>query len=276
MAGKAKTLRRLFLFFCMLLLTESHSFGFWFKPKWEDFQGGIHLVLEIESKGDPAVDEESTIRISQILKDRLKQMGIKKMIIERQGKKQIIVQIPKTSERVIEFIGSSFFLEFRVVDEGHSLEEALKGRVPPGGEILYDEKIDPGKGQPTKAPVPYLVRTDSYLTGKYITDARVEIDERDESYISIVFDQEGAKLFEEITGENIGKRLAVVLDKTVCSAPVISHRISGGRAQITGNFTIREAQVLAIALRRGSYPAPTKVIEYRELDRDIWLGNKNP
>ena len=102
------------------------------------------------------------------------------------------------------------------------------------------------------------------MTGDVITDARVQIDQQyNEPYVSMEFNSTGARLFERATGENVGKRMAIVLDGVVQSAPVIRERIGGGRAQITGRFSMNEASDLAISLRSGSLPAPVKILERR-------------
>jgi preprotein translocase subunit SecD len=153
-------------------------------------------------------------------------------------------------------------LEFKLVDEEHGVEEALQGSVPPGSEILYQVDVDPQTGRQRK--IPYLLKKRTLLTGEYLTDARVQIDSQySEPYVSLSFDSRGARLFEQITGQNIKKRLAIVLDDNVHSAPVIQDKISGGRAQITGRFTMDEARDLAIVLRAGALPAPVKIIEER-------------
>jgi len=104
------------------------------------------------------------------------------------------------------------------------------------------------------------------LTGEYIKDARVNINPTyNEPYVSIEFDRQGSKLFDKITAANVGKRLAIILDNSVYSAPVIQERISGGRAQITGRFSEKEAHDLAIVLRAGALPAPVKVLEKRTI-----------
>ena len=102
------------------------------------------------------------------------------------------------------------------------------------------------------------------LTGAYLTDARVQIDSQyNEPYVSIDFDKKGARIFEKITEKNVEKRLAIVLDNRVYSAPVIQEKIAGGSARITGSFTAEQAHDLAIILRAGALPAPVKVIEER-------------
>ena len=148
------------------------------------------------------------------------------------------------------------------MDEENSLEAALKGNIPPGDEILYQVSVDPKTGHEKKTP--YLLKKRTALTGEYLTDARVQIDSQyNEPYVSISFDARGARLFEQVTAQNIKKRLAIVLDGKVNSAPVIQDKISGGKAQITGRYTTDEARDLAIVLRAGALPAPVKIIEER-------------
>jgi preprotein translocase subunit SecD len=107
------------------------------------------------------------------------------------------------------------------------------------------------------------LKKQALLTGELLTDAKVSIggEFRNEPYVGIEFNSEGARIFDKITSENVGKRLAIVLDNTVYSAPVVKERISGGRASITGGFTMEEAKDLAIVLRAGALPAPVKVVQ---------------
>ncbi|NGZ99002.1 MAG: protein translocase subunit SecD, partial [Nitrospira sp. WS110] len=106
-----------------------------------------------------------------------------------------------------------------------------------------------------------VVKKRVMLTGDVLSDARVAIGQFNDPYVSITFDSKGGQEFERITGENVKKRMAVVLDSTIYSAPVIQERISGGRAQITGTFTTQEANDLAIVLRAGALPAPLKIVQ---------------
>jgi preprotein translocase subunit SecD len=139
------------------------------------------------------------------------------------------------------------------------MAEALKGDIPIGSEIAY--QVDKGDFE---SKTPYLLKKSVLLTGEFLTDARVNFDSQfNEPYVSIEFNGKGAKRFEQITGENIQKRLAIVLDNKVYSAPVIQDKISGGRAQITGSFNVEEARDLAIVLRAGALPAPVEIIEER-------------
>ncbi len=123
---------------------------------------------------------------------------------------------------------------------------------------------------------PYLVKKAALLTGAYLTDASVQIDSQyNEPYVSIDFDKKGAKIFERITEENVKKRLAIVLDNKVYSAPVIQEKISGGHARITGSFTTEEARDLAIVLRAGALPAPVKMLEERTVGPSLGTDSIN-
>jgi preprotein translocase subunit SecD len=245
-------------------------------PRWEAYEGGIHLVLRVESQGDPAVDCENTISIADIAGKRVEQFGITQSIIRIQGDRHIVVQLPpcKNPDRVAALISKPCMLEFKLVDEEHSVQKALQGNIPSGTEVLYQQKRNPETGRESRTP--YLVAIDAPLTGEYITNAHARLDAWNEkqAYVSVTFDSTGAELLERITGENIGRRLAIVVDNEVYSAPVIRQRVSGGEAVIEGAFTIEEARDIAIVFRAGGYPAHTEVIEYRSLNRVIWLGNK--
>jgi preprotein translocase subunit SecD len=200
----------------------------------------------------------------ETIQNRIDQFGVSEPDILRQGENRILIQLPgvKDPQRAINLIGKTALLEFKLVDEEHNVDEAVKGRVPQGLELLYQEMKDPNTGAVQR--VPFLVQKRTYMTGDTLTDARVSFDSQfNEPYVSLDFDKRGARLFEKITEENVKKRLAIVLDNHVYSAPVIQEKISGGQARITGNFTAEEASDLAIVLRAGSLPAPVEILEER-------------
>jgi len=226
--------------------------------------GESHLRLELvlSQQAQQHIKSMAVDQAVETITNRIDQFGVAEPDIRPQGRDRILIQLPgiKDPKRAIDIIGKTALLEFKLVDEDNSLEEALKGTIPPGDEILYQIKGEPGSQKKT----PFLLKKRAVLTGEYLTDARVRIDsEYSEPYVSISFDSRGARLFEQITGANIKKRLAIVLDSVVNSAPVIQDKISGGRAQITGRFTMEEARDLAIVLRAGALPAPVKIIEER-------------
>ena len=155
-----------------------------------------------------------------------------------------------------------FRSEFKLVDDEHSLENALRGNIPEGSMIAYG--ISEGGGAGQRGSVPYLLKSKTLLTGASLETARVQISDRfGEPSVSLKFSSQGAVDFDRITAENVRRRLAIVLDGVVHSAPVIQERISGGQAQISGNFTLEEARDLAIVLRAGALPAPVNILEER-------------
>ena len=176
----------------------------------------------------------------------------------------MVIQLPgiKDSARAKNLIGKTALLEFKLVDEEHGMDEALKGHVPEGSVITYGSILDRETGRRTN--VPYLLKSKTLLTGSSLESAQVKISDRfGEPHVALKFNAQGAKDFDRITGENVKKRLAIVLDGTVHSAPVIQEKISGGDAQITGSFTPEEARDLAIVLRAGALPAPVQILEER-------------
>jgi preprotein translocase subunit SecD len=180
----------------------------------------------------------------------------------------------KDPQRALNLIGKTALLEFKVVDDDNPVaaqfparvpagqEEAWlaewRPKIPPDDEILFERVVEEG-GPVSKQP--YLVKQRAAMTGESLQDALVTIGEFNEAQVSITFDGAGAGQFERITSEYVKKRLAIVLDDSVYSAPVIQERIAGGRAQISGAFSMEEANDLAIVLRAGALPAPVHVIQ---------------
>jgi preprotein translocase subunit SecD len=162
------------------------------------------------------------------------------------------VQLPgvKEPERAVSLIGKTALLEFKLVDSAR-LDEALSGNVPEGYKIYsYDGK-------------PLLLKEKPELTGRYIKDAHVRFDPQrfDTPYVALSLNREGAKKFAKTTRTHVGERLAIVLDGKVKSAPVIKTPILDGNCVIEGDFTLAEANDLAIVLRAGALPCPLKIIE---------------
>ena len=227
-------------------------------------EGGIwkvQLILdpkEIEYAKKRAIDQAL-----EIIRNRVDQFGVSEPEITLQGIDQILVQLPgiRDPERAINLIGKTALLEFKLLDEEGNIDEALKGPIPEGDLLLYQKSADPQTGAIRK--IPFLLKEKTLMTGGFIKDARVAFDQFHEPYVALEFTDDGAKLFEHITGTNVKKRLAIILDNNVYSAPVIQEKIAGGRAQITGRFDMKEAGDLAIVLRSGALPAPVKILEQR-------------
>ncbi len=227
-------------------------------------EGGQLVLLKVNDKR--AVDlKKLTVEHSlETIRNRVDQFGIAEPEIIPEGDNRIMVQLPgvKDPERAKNLIGKTALLEFKLVDEENSTDEALRGKVPEGSIIAYGLREDRSSGQ--KGQVPYLLKNKTLLTGASLETAKVQISDRfGEPNVSIKFNSQGAADFDRITNENVRKRLAIVLDGVVHSAPVIQERISGGQAQITGNFSMDEARDLAIVLRAGALPAPVNILEER-------------
>jgi len=227
-------------------------------------QDQLQVLFRIEESQVRHIKKLAVDQGLETIRNRIDQFGVSEPDIRTQGENRILIQLPgiKDPQRAIDLIGKTALLEFKLVDEQRSVEEALKGRVPAGDKIYYSRKVDPVTGQVRRNA--YLLKDRTLLTGEYLTNAEVRIDTQyNRPYVSLSFDDRGGKLFEKITGENVKKRLAIVLDGNVYSAPVIQDRISGGNAIIEGQFTMDEAKDLAVVLRAGSLPAPVQILEER-------------
>ncbi|MBI5598539.1 MAG: protein translocase subunit SecD [Deltaproteobacteria bacterium] len=220
------------------------------------------LAFTLNKAESDRVMDLATTQALETIRNRIDKFGVSEPLIQRQGESEIVVQLPglRDPERAISLIGKTALLEFRLLDEGGNPQEALEKGAPFGSEILFQQKTDPATGRQSK--VPYLVKSEVLLTGDLLSDARVAFDSQfNEPYVSLTFNSAGARTFERITEANTGKRLAIILDGNVHSAPVVREKISGGRAQISGGFTHDEAADLAIILRAGALPAPVKIIQ---------------
>jgi preprotein translocase subunit SecD len=223
------------------------------------------IILGIEKKQADYLKRYAVDQALETIRNRVDQFGVAEPDISPQGPNRILIQLPgiKDPQRAIRLIGRTALLEFRLVDEEHSLQEALKGKVPEGAIILYQRREEPETGRVRK--VPFLLKEKTLMTGEVLKDAQVRFDDFNQPYVALEFDPRGAKMFDRITAKNVKKRLAIILDNNVYSAPVIQERISGGRAQITGIFDLKDAHDLAIVLRAGALPAPVKILENRSV-----------
>jgi preprotein translocase subunit SecD len=219
------------------------------------------LLLTVSAREIAAIRERAVEQNVQKIRNRVDEFGVREPLIQREGDRRIIVQLPgiKEPERAIGLIGKTALLEFKLVDNQHSLEEALQGKVPEDSEILYERVLDP-QGKVIRR-TPFLIERKTLLTGDVITSAEVRFhSQTDESYVGLSFDRAGTRIFDEVTRKNVGRHLAIILDGNVYSAPRINEPIPGGQAQITGRFTVEEARDLAIVLRAGALPAPVNVV----------------
>ncbi len=230
--------------------------------------------------------QENTLNQSlEVIRNRIDQFGVTEPVIVRQGDDQIVVQLPgvQDPQRALDLIGQTAQLEFKLVDDtsgvnveelidkalasgrlkpGYTREEmnaALAGKLPPDTEVYIERGIDKQTGRVKRTPL--LIQKKTLLTGAAVKSAAVRIGDYNEPYVSVDFNTAGARQFGIITGANVKKRLAIILDDVVRSAPVIQERIAGGKCQITGSFTSEEAHDLAIVLRAGALPATVKIVQ---------------
>lgn len=246
------------------------------------------------------IEETALSKSIEVIRNRIDEFGVTEPEIVSQGADRIVVQLPgvKDIDRAKDLIGKTAKLEFKFVNDEvspatmnewltkvkaagiefkkgqrfsdyvKSVNEFLKNDLPKGYEISYSKETNHNTNEITNLE-PYLVDSISSLTGEELQEAIVRIDqEQNRPYVGLEFKPSGAKIFEEITGAHIGKRLAIVLDGNVYSAPVIQGRIAGGSAQITlgaGNYesTMREARDLALVLRAGALPVELVFEEQR-------------
>jgi preprotein translocase subunit SecD len=237
------------------------------KEKYRDYEiipsieegGMVGVALRMNEQDIQDRKDKAVAQALETIRNRIDQFGVSEPVIARQGINQIVVQMPgiKDPQRAIDLIGRTARLEFKMVKEGVS---PTGGAVPDDAEVLMEKDTDPVTGATVQNPI--VVQKKALITGDLLTDAQVRIDSQfNQPYVAIDFNSLGARLFDQVTAANVGKRFAIVLDNNVYSAPVIRERISGGSAQISGNFTEKTASDLAIVLRAGALPAPVKIIQ---------------
>ncbi len=223
------------------------------------------LTLTLENSEVDQIKDSAVRQSLEVVRNRIDAFGVSEPLIQRQGKDQILVQLPGITDpdRAINLIGQTAQLRFYLVDgNANAATAAETGTVPYGDILLYQKVTDKATGKVTSR-VPYLLKREILLTGDSLMDAGVTYNQYSEPIVSFRFDPAGARVFEDLTANNVGKQLAIVLDDNVYSAPKINERIPGGSGTISGNFTLDTAKDLAIVLRAGSLPAPVSILENR-------------
>ncbi|MCQ3943524.1 MAG: protein translocase subunit SecD [Alphaproteobacteria bacterium] len=229
---------------------------------------------------EPAMLErirQSVDQSIQIVERRVNELGTVEPSIARQGADRVLVQVPGLQDpsRLKDLLGKTAKLTFRMVDMTAAPEP---GRVPPDSEILQGSRAENRQ--------PYLIEKRVVVSGEDLTDAQPGFDQRtSEPIVTFRFNSNGARRFAQATQENVGRPFAIVLDNEVISAPVIREPILGGSGQISGGFTVQQANDLAILLRAGALPAPLTIIEERTVGpglgqdsiekgtRAAWIGS---
>ncbi len=215
------------------------------------------LTIKLDDAYKKIIQDSAIKQSLEIVRKRIDESGTKEPLIQRSGKKRILLQLPgvKNPERIKELLGKTAKLTFHLVDDENT--SALKANIAPFGKMIvsdiYDENIK------------YLLDKRSLVGGENLVDAKGSFDQTEGHAVSFRFDTEGAQKFGKITSNNIGNRLAVVLDGVVITAPRINSAITGGSGIITGNFNAQEAADLAVLLRAGALPAPLEIVEERSV-----------
>lgn len=244
--------------------------------KTETTEGGSVVQIALSEKEILHIKQMAARQALETIRNRVDQFGVSEPDIRPQSGDRILVQLPgvKDPQRAIAVIGKTAQLEFKLVDESVHPEEVAQGKIPVGSKVYPMKRFNPETGKVQQTSIVLKDRT--LLTGEYITDARVRIDQQyNQPYVGLEFDPRGARIFERITEEHVKERLAIVLDGVVYSAPVIQEKISGGKASITGSFTMDEARDLAIVLRAGALPAPVKILEERTVGPSLGQDSIN-
>jgi SecD/SecF fusion protein len=249
-------------------------------------EGNGYLEIGLKQKEREQIQDSAVDQSLEVIRNRIDLFGVEEPVIVRQGRDEIVLQLAgiKEPQRAMEIVGRTAQLEFKLVDSrpmpdldglvekalldgklkpGYThqdLNQALQHDIPIGCEVYIEKSSDPQTGVTTRHPL--LLKKNALMTGEAVKSARVEINNQlGEPQVGLILTPRGARQFETITQENVGRQLAIILDDIVQSAPVIQEPISGGKAQITGRFTSEQAHDLAIVLRAGALPAPLQIVQ---------------
>lgn len=223
---------------------------------------GDELRLTLQAREVKRIEELAVRQSLETIRNRVDQFGVTEPHIVPEGDRRIVVQLPgiKDPQRAINLIGKTALLELKAVDTTLNPLDVEQGKVrlPPNLQLLYEREVGENKQVVGRRPI--IVQRQPVLTGASLTSAEVRPDDQGGWLVAFTLDSQGARIFGDFTGANIGRQLAIVLDDTVYSAPVIRSKIGEGRGQIEGSFTAESARDLAIVLRAGALPAPVKII----------------
>ncbi len=234
----------------------------------QDVEDEFHLAVAIKQEALKRMQDSAVQQNIITLRNRVNELGVAEPIIQQAGADRVVVQLPGVQDtaKAKDILGRTATLELRMVDEEHDVSSALRGQGHIGSE-LYTER---GGG-------PLLVKKQVMLTGERITDAQPGFDNNNQPAVHISLDSNGSRIFKQLTRDNVGKRMAILLIeknlKEVITAPVIREEIPGGRVQITGSMTIEEARDVALLLRAGALAAPMDIIEERTVGPSLGAEN---
>lgn len=233
-------------------------------------QNDTRLVVSLSEAVLTRIRTDAVKQNINTLHNRVNELGVAEPVIQQAGPDRIVVQLPGVQDtaKAKDIIGRTATLQVRMVsDDSNLYQQAIQGNVPAGYELLPSA----GNGPPT------LVNKQVELTGDNINDAQASFNDRGQPGVSVNFDSTGASIFADLTRNNVGKRMAMVLidqgKSEVITAPVINEAIPGGKTIISGNMSIAEANDTSLLLRAGSLAAPMKIIEERTIGPS--LGKEN-
>jgi preprotein translocase subunit SecD len=235
----------------------------------EDQADGFTLGARLKPEAEKQVQEFALQQNITTLRNRVNELGVAEPVIQQQGASRIVVQLPGVQDtaKAKDILGRTATLEIRMVDEQADPLAVSQGQVPFGDEIV-----------PSREGFPIAVKKDVVLTGDSITDASPGFDNQSgQAAVHVNLDGKGARLFKDVTRENVGKRMAILLIEKgraeAITAPTIREEIGGGRVQITGMETAQEASDVALLLRAGALAAPMQIIEERTVGPSMGAEN---
>ncbi len=241
----------------------------------EETRGEDFLLLASLSKPAQLKTQESALQQNLLtLRNRVNELGVAEPVIQQQGPDRVVVQLPGVQDtaKAKEILGRTASLEVRMVDEEAMQDPARVQAAVAGGQVPFGDELYFERGGQ-----PILVKKTVVLTGDYITDAQAGFDQNNQPAVHINLDGRGARIFKNVTRENVGKRMAILLiekGKTeVITAPVIREEIGGGRVQITGMDSTEESRDVALLLRAGALAAPMEIIEERTVGPSLGADN---
>jgi preprotein translocase subunit SecD len=274
---------------------EEKFWKYGFVEKTPGPEGSTELKYRVEPRYIMEMKENWLRQSVETIRRRVDSLGVREPAIQQQGDNRVLLQLPGVEDpgRVKEIIGKTARLDFMLVDEEASnafpiqtkinelkqvdpsvaydidkINELLAGELPEGTEVFFHNRVDRNTGRIDKSPT--LLKKRIEMAGTSITDAGVRFSpDFNEPYVWFNLSDEGARTFAELTGANVGRQLAIVLDGAVMSAPVIKTKIGGGEGMIEGRFNEEDARDLALVLRSGALPAPVNIVEERTVGASL-------
>lgn len=232
-----------------------------FGTKLQFIENGQSLAFSIDEDAKSSIRESLINQSIEIIRKRVDESGTKEIDLVRQGDKYILLQVPgvEDPQQLKQLVGQTAKLSFHIVENGINPQDVISGKQRLGLKVLPVKTDDPNKK--------FIAVIDSrpLMTGEALVDAQASVTQLGAPAVNFKLTNSGAKVFADITKNNIGRQLAIVLDNRILSAPSINEPILGGSGQINGSFSIAEANELALLLRAGALPVPLTIVEERSV-----------